>query len=239
MTTKRFDGRTALVTGATRGIGRALAVALAREGAHVIALGRTRGGLTEVDDEIKALGGAVTLVKMDLRKGEEIDALGPTLFNRWDHLDILMANAAVLGPMSPLGHVSDAEWNEVIAVNLTANWRLIRTLDPLLRRAEAGRAVFLTSGAASNSRAFTGTYAASKAGLEALVRSYAAEVVNTPLRVNIANPGGTRTSMRAKVYPGEDPMTLPTPEDIAAQIIELADPSVTAHGQRFTFGKRP
>ena len=142
MSQKRFEGRIALVTGATRGIGRAIALQLASEGAHVIAAGRTQGALEELDDEIKAAGGAATLVKLDLRKAAEVDALGPTLYSRWGHLDILMASAGVLGPLSPLGHVSDADWAEVIDINLTANWRLIRSLDPLLRLAPAGRAEF-------------------------------------------------------------------------------------------------
>lgn len=238
MSEKRFEGRIALVTGATRGIGREIALRLAREGAHVIAVGRTQGALEEVDDAIKAAGGAATLAKLDLRKANEVDALGPTLFARWGRLDILMASAGVLGPMSPLGHVSDTDWSEVIDINLTANWRLIRTLDPILRKSDAGRAVFLTSGAAIRPRAYWGPYAASKAGLDALVRSYADEVANTAMRVNLANPGATRTGMRAKAMPGEDPMTLPAPEEQAAKIIELALAAVTANGETFDYARR-
>lgn len=237
MTLRRFEGRIALVTGATRGIGRAIALQLAREGAHVIAVGRTRGGLEEIDDEIKTAGGIATLVALDLRKGADLDALGPSLYARWGKLDVLIANAGVLGPVSPLGHVGEADWNEVIDVNLTANWRLIRTLDPLLRKSDAGRAVFLTSGAARRPRAYLGPYAASKAGLEALVKSWADEVANSTLRVNIANPGPTRTSMRAKVMPGEDPMTLPTPDEQGAKIVELALPGVTANGEVFDLAR--
>ncbi len=238
MSQKRFEGRIALVTGATRGIGRAIALQLAREGAHVIAAGRTQGALEELDDAIKAAGGVATLVKLDLRKAGEVDALGPTLFARWGRLDILMASAGVLGPLSPLGHVSDADWSEVIDINLTANWRLIRTLDPILRKSDAGRAVFLTSGAAVRPRAYWGPYAASKAGLDALVKSYADEVANTAMRVNLANPGATRTGMRSKAMPGEDPMTLPTPEEQAAKIIELALTSLTANGDTFDYARR-
>jgi NAD(P)-dependent dehydrogenase (short-subunit alcohol dehydrogenase family) len=238
MTPKRFEGRIALVTGATRGIGRAIALQLAREGAHVIAAGRTRGALEELDDAVKAEAGAATLVRLDLRKGAEVDNLGPTIFARWGRLDILVGNAAVLGPMSPLGHVGEADWAEVIDINLTANWRLIRTLDPVLRKSDAGRAVFLTSGVASRPRAYWGPYAASKAGLEALVKSWAEEIANTPVRANLANPGATRTGMRAKAMPGEDPMTLPTPEEQGARIIDLLLPSITANGQTFDFARR-
>ncbi len=237
MTLKRFEGKIALVTGATRGIGRAISLQLAREGAHVIAVGRTRGGLEEVDDEIKAAGGAATLVRLDLRKGPEADKLGPSLYERWKRLDILVGAAGVLGPLSPLGHIADADWNEVIDVNLTANWRLIRTLDPVLRQSEAGRAVFLTSGAAQRPRAYWGPYAASKAGLEALIKSYADEIARTPLRVNVANPGATRTAMRAKAFPGEDPMTLPTPDEQGARIVELLLPTVAANGEIFDFAR--
>ena len=242
MTTRRFTDRIALVTGATRGIGQALALLLAREGAHVIALGRTQGALEEVDDAIKevgkAAGGAATLVKLDLRKGSEVDALGPTLYQRFGRLDILFANAGVLGPISPMGHIDDAAWNEVIDVNLTANFRLIRTLDPLLRRSDAGRAIFVTSGVASRPKAYYGPYAASKAALDVLVKCYADEVANTHVRVNLANPGATRTGMRAKLMPGEDPMTLPTTEVQAAKFLDLALPSLTANGQLFDFAVR-
>lgn len=238
MSEQRFKGRIALVTGATRGIGRAMALQLARGGAHVIALGRTPGALEEVDDEIKAAGGKATLVRLDLRRSADVDALGPTLYQRWGRLDILIGNAGVLGALSPIGHMTDADWNEALDINLTANWRLLRTLDPLLRLSEAGRAVFLTSGVAARPRAYWTAYTVSKAGLEALVKSYADEVANTPVRANIANPGATRTGMRAKAMPGEDPMTLPTAEEQGAQIIELALPSVTANGQVFDFARR-
>jgi NAD(P)-dependent dehydrogenase (short-subunit alcohol dehydrogenase family) len=230
---QRLADRLALVTGATRGIGRAVALAYAAEGAHLILLGRTSGALEEIDDEIRAKGGKATLLTLDLKAQEKIDALGPTIFQRWNKLDILVGNAGVLGPLSPLGHVSADAWNEVIEINLTANWRLIRTLDPLLRRSDAGRAIFVSSGAAAAPRAYWGPYAASKAGLEALVRSYADEVANTSVRVNLVNPGPTRTVMRAKAFPGEDPASLKPPEHVVETFVKLAEPACTDNGKLF------
>ena len=229
----RLAGRLALVTGATRGIGRAVALAYAREGAHLILVGRTAGALEELDDEIRALGAGATLLTLDLKRLEKIDALGPTLYQRWQKLDILVGNAGILGPLSPLGHVTAEAWDDVLKVNLTANWRLIRTLDPLLRMSDAGRAIFVSSGAAVRPRAYWGPYAASKAGLEALVRTYADEVANTPVRVNMVNPGPTRTRMRAQAFPGEDPATLPTPEDLTPTFVRLAEPACTDNGRLF------
>src|SRR5262245_32147331 len=230
---QRLAGRLALVTGATRGIGRAVALAYAREGAHLILVGRTAGALEEVDDEIRALGGSSTLLTLDLKRLDKIDALGPTLYERWQKLDILVGNAGILGPLSPLGHVPAEAWDEVLAVNLTANWRLIRTLDPLLRMSDAGRAIFVSSGAAVRPRAYWGPYAGSKAALEALVRTWADEVANTPVRVNLVNPGPTRTKMRAQAFPGEDPATLKTPEDIVETFVRLAEPACTDNGRLF------
>ena len=176
-----------------------------------------------------ALGGSATLLTLDLKSHDKIDALGPTIYQRWNKLDILVGNAGILGPLSPLGHVTADAWDEVLEINLTANWRLIRTLDPLLRRSEAGRAIFVSSGAATGARAYWGPYAASKAGLEALVKVYADEVANTPVRVNLVNPGPTRTGMRAKAFPGEDPDSLKPPDHVAEVFVELASP---AHRQR-------
>jgi NAD(P)-dependent dehydrogenase (short-subunit alcohol dehydrogenase family) len=228
---RRLAGRLALITGATRGIGRAVALAYAREGAHVILVGRTVGALEEVDDEIREVGGAATLLTLDLKRQDKIDALGPTIYQRWQKLDILVGNAGILGPLSPLGHVPAETWDEVLQVNLTANWRLIRTLDPLLRASDAGRAIFVSSGVAARPRAYWGPYAVSKAALEALVRTYADEVANTPVRVNLVNPGPTRTKLRAQAYPGEDPATLRTPEDIAEAFVRLAEPACTDNGR--------
>jgi NAD(P)-dependent dehydrogenase (short-subunit alcohol dehydrogenase family) len=235
MSQKRLAGRIALITGASRGIGRAAALALAREGAHVVILARTVGALEELDDEIREAGSTATLVELDLTKGDKVDALGPSLYHRWDKLDILIGNAGVLGPVSPLAHVTTDAWMNVLDVNLTANWRLIRTCDPLLRRSDAGRAIFVGSGVSAEPRASRGPYATSKAGLEALVKTYAQEIQNTPVRVNMINPGPIRTSMRAKAFPGEDPMTLPAPEDVAPMFVELSLPELTANGQTFQF----
>jgi NAD(P)-dependent dehydrogenase (short-subunit alcohol dehydrogenase family) len=229
----RLADRLALITGATRGIGRAVALAYAREGAHLILVGRTTGALEEVDDEVREFGRPATLLTLNLNDHDRIDALGPTIFQRWGKLDILVGNAAVLGPLSPLGHVTAEAWKEVIDLNLNSNWRLLRTLDPLLRRSEAGRAIFVTSGAAVNRRAYWGPYSVSKAALEALVQTYAAEVVNTSVRANLINPGPVRTSMRAKAFPGEDPAILPWPEDITERFVELATATSSSNGRIF------
>lgn len=230
---QRLAGRLALITGATRGIGRAVALAYAKEGAHVILTGRTTGALEEVDDEVRSLGGNATLLTLDLKNHDKIDALGPTIYQRWEKLDILVGNAGVLGPLSPLGHVTADAWEEVLSVNLTANWRLIRTLDPLLRRSDAGRAIFVSSGAAVNQRAYWGPYSASKAGLEALVKTYAQEVENTPVRANLINPGPTRTRMRAKAFPGEAPESLKTAEVVTPTFVRLAEVSCRDNGRVF------
>jgi NAD(P)-dependent dehydrogenase (short-subunit alcohol dehydrogenase family) len=230
-----LKNRIALVTGASRGIGRAVALGLAKAGAHVVITARSLNGLESLDDEIQAAGGAATLLQLDLRKGAAIDQLGPTLFQRWQHLDILVANAGILGPLSPLGHVTEDGFLGTIDINLNANWRLIRTLDPLIRKSEAGRAIFVTSGAATGKYAYWGPYAASKAGLEALVKTWAEELANTTVRANLINPGATRTTMRAKAFPGEDPKTLPTPEDLVPLFLDLASPSCVRNGEVVNF----
>ena len=230
-----LKGRVALVTGASRGIGRAMALALAKHGAHVVALARTTGGLEELDDDIKRAGGTASLVPLDLRKAEGIDQLGGIVFERWKKVDILVGNAGVLGQLSPLGHIEPKTWDEVMAVNVTANWRLIRSFDPLLRQSDAGRAVFLTSAAAFKLLAFFGPYSVSKAALEALVKTYAAETVKTAVRVNLLNPGPVRTRMRAQAMPGEDPMSLPVPEAVAEAFLPLVSPELRATGEVFDF----
>ncbi len=216
-------GRIALVTGASRGIGRAVAKRYAREGADLILTARTVGALEELDDEIRAINGKTSLlVPMDLRNYDTIDQLGAGLFERYGKLDVLVANAGVLGQMSPLTHTEPKAWQEVIDVNLTANWRLIRSLDPLLRQSSAGRAIFVSSGVARDVRAYWGAYAVSKAALEMLVGIYAKENLQSAIRANLIDPGRTRTRMRAAAYPGEDPKTLPAPEDITEPFVRLA-----------------
>lgn len=228
-----LSGRTALVTGASRGIGYFLALELAKRGAHVIAVARTVGGLEELDDEIQAMGNTATLVPLDLKDMPALDLLGSSINDRWGKLDILVANAGVLGTISPVGHVEAKVFDNVISTNLTSIWRLIRSVDPLLRRSDAGRAILMSSGVAHTARAFWAPYAASKAALEVMGRSWAEETKQMPLRVNCVNPGATRTAMRAKAMPGEDPETLPHPADVAAKIVQLADPALTITGQLY------
>jgi NAD(P)-dependent dehydrogenase (short-subunit alcohol dehydrogenase family) len=228
-------GRIALVTGASRGIGRAGALALGRAGAHVVAVARTVGALEELDDEIRNAGSAATLVPLDLKDLDGIDRLGAALFERWGKLDALLGNAGVLGAMTPLTHLQPKIWDELLAVNVTANWRLIRSMDPLLRRSEAGRALFISSGAARKHTPFWGGYAVTKAALESLALTYAAECAGTNVKVNLFNPGGTRTAMRAKAFPGEDPTMLPTPDDVAPKIVELLLPSCERNGELVSF----
>ncbi len=230
-----LTNRIALVTGASRGIGAATALALARAGAHVVAVARTVGGLEELDDGIRTAGGTATLVPLDLADTDGIIRLAGALNERYQRLDILLGNAGLVGPSSPLDHVTPKDWDAVMAVNVTANWHLIRAMDPLLRKSDAGRAVFLSSGAAHNMRAYRGPYSVSKAALEALVRTYAAETESTSVRVNLVNPGPTRTRMRAQVMPGEDPSTLPPPEQVAEKIVALCLPGFTATGRLYDF----
>lgn len=238
MTDRPLADKIALVTGATRGIGAATALRLAKAGAHVVAVGRTEGGLEELDDAVKAVGGSATLVPLDLKDGEGIDRLGGALFERYGRLDVLVANAGVLGPLSPLGHVFPKDWDTAVAVNLTANWRCVRSFDPLLRLAPAGRAVVVTSGAAHGGKAYWGAYAITKAGLEMMARTWAAEAVTSALKVNLFNPGPIRTRMRASAFPGEDPMTLPPPEAAAEAILPLCLPDFGETGRLYDFPTR-
>lgn len=226
----RLAGRIALITGASRGIGRAVALAFAREGAHVILVARTQAALEEVDDEIRAGGGQATLVPADLAEADVIDRIGGAVYQRWGRLDVLVGNAGILGMLTPVPEVPPDVWDRVIALNLTANWRLIRSVDPLLRASDAGRAIFVTSGVADG-RAYWGPYAVSKAALETLVRTYAGEIAKTAMRANLIDPGATRTRMRAEAYPGEDPASLKSPEDLSEVFVTLALPSWTRNGE--------
>ncbi len=228
-----FTGRVALVTGASRGIGYQLAKALAIRGAHVIAVARTVGGLEELDDEIQAAGGQATLVPVDLADFDALDRLGAAIFERWKKLDILVGNAGMLGVLSPVGHISPKDFEKTIAINVTANWRLIRSLDPLLRQSDAGRAVFMTSRHADECTPFWGLQSVSKAALEALVRTYAHETEKTPLKVNLFDPGPVRTGLRAKAMPGENPDKLPQPEDVVPDLLKTLDPGLQVTGQRY------
>jgi len=232
---KPLADRIALVTGASRGIGAALALELAQAGAHVVAVARTVGGLEELDDKIKAAGGSATLVPLDVKDTDGIARLALALNERYARLDVLIGNAGLIGPLSPLGHIGPKDWDNVVAVNITANWQLIRTMDQLLKRAPAGRAVFLTSGVAYLGRAYWGPYAASKAALDALVRAYAAECATTPVRANLFAPGPTRTRMYLGAFPGIDPETLPAPEQVAKAIVPLCLPDCIENGKIYNF----
>ncbi len=228
----RLQGRIALVTGASRGIGAAAALAYAREGAHVVAVARTVGGLEALDDKIKETGSeGATLVPLDITDGPGIDRLGAALHERFGKLDILLGNAGLLGTLSPIGHIDPAIFERVMAVNVTANWRLIRSLDPLLRASDAGRAIFLTSGISRRIIPYWSAYAASKAALDMMVGVYAAESAHTSLRVNLYNPGPTRTGMRKDAFPGENPETVPAPEAHTEALIQLALPCCQMNGE--------
>jgi NAD(P)-dependent dehydrogenase (short-subunit alcohol dehydrogenase family) len=233
--TRLLENKIVLVTGASKGIGRAAAVALGAAGAHVVCVARTVGALEEVDDAIRKAGGSATLVPFNLKDVAAIDRLGAALFERWGRLDGLLANAGVLGVLTPITHLEPKVFAQLLDINITANWRLIRSMDLLLRQSEAGRALFVTSGAARKHTPFWGGYAMSKAALESLALTYAAECESTNVRVNLFNPGATRTAMRQKAMPGEDPATLKTPEDVARRLVELLSPSNTANGELFGY----
>lgn len=226
-----LSGRLALVTGASRGIGYQIALQLAKAGAEVIAVARTVGGLEELDDAIKAIGGKCTLVPLDLKDHDGIDRLGGVIAERWGSLDILVANAGILGTITPVNQMKSKSFDELMSVNLTSVWRLMRTTDPLLRQSDAGRAILLSSSVAHTARSFWGPYAASKAAIEVLGRTWAAECENTALRINIVNPGGTRTHMRAQAMPGENLDDLPTAEETASKIIGLTSPELKETGK--------
>lgn len=228
---KPLAGRVTLVTGASRGIGYASAVALAKAGSHIIAIARTQGGLEDLDDEIKSFGGETSLVPLDLKQPDGVDQLGAVIHERWGRLDGLLSCAGLLGELAPVPHIDLKSFDETIAVNLTANFRLIRAMDPLLRVSESGRALFVSSRGAVSRSAFWGLYAASKSALDALVQSYAQETEATPIRANLLYPGPVRTQMRAKAMPGEDPDTLRTPADIAPLLVPYLSPECDQHGE--------
>ena len=234
MTAQRLKDRIALITGASRGLGRAVALAYAKEGAHVLLLARGLTNLGRVDDDIRAAGGQASLIPLDLADGPAIDALGPSLYERFGRLDVLVGNAAILGALSPLPHIPSALWEKVFAVNVTANWRLIRTLDPLLRRSNAARVIFVTSSGSGSGDPYWAPYSVSKAALEALARTYANETEGTAIRVNLVDPGAMATRMRAEAYPGEDQATLPRPEQMTEIFVELAMAENDLTGQLFT-----
>jgi len=230
-----MEGRVALVTGASRGIGKAAALALANAGAHVILVARTVGGLEDADDEIQKAGGSATLVPLDVKDFAALDRLGASIYERWGKLDAFFGNAGVLGAISPLSHLEPKTFQELIDVNVTANWRMIRSFDPLLRLSDAGRALFVTSGAAQKHTPFWGGYAMAKAALESLALTYAAECASTNVRVNLLSPGPLRTAMRARAMPGEDPQSLLPPETVVPLIVDLLSPANEKNGEIVAF----
>lgn len=232
---RSLEGRISVVTGASRGIGYEAALGFAKAGAHVIALARTVGGLEELDDEIKAAGGSATLVPLDITDFEALDRLGASIHERWGKLDILLGNAGTLGVVTPLAQMKPSVFEELFAINVTANYRLLRSLDPLLQRSDAGRALFMSSGAAHNVRSFIGPYAASKAALEKLVQAYASENRLSSVCANLVDPGTLRTKMRAQYAPGEDPKSVTPPEAIVPILVDLAGPQTTENGGIFSF----
>ena len=229
-----FTGKIALVTGASRGLGAAIALQLAKHGAHVLLLARSKKRLEKLDDEIRAGGGQATLILADLRKSSDLDALGPAIAERFGRLDILVGNAAILGPLMPVAHYPPDLWDDIFQTNTHANYRLLRSLDPLLRLSDSGRALFLTSSVATVPRAFWGAYAASKAALISLVGTYAAETAQTNIRANCIDPGRMRTEMRASAFPGEDPDILPAPEDVAEKLMQLLSPGHNGTGEHWS-----
>jgi NAD(P)-dependent dehydrogenase (short-subunit alcohol dehydrogenase family) len=236
---RQLAGKIALITGASRGIGAAVAERFAHEGAHVVLAARTVGGLEEVDDKVCAAGGSATLVPVDLRDFVKVDELAARILDRWGRLDILVGSAAEFGVFSPLGHIDPTTWAEVIDLNLTANWRLIRAMDPLLRAAPAGRTIFVTSAVAHGVHPYWGPYAVSKAGLEMLVKIYAGEITKTRVRANLIDPGIVGTRLRARAFPGENPAHLPPPESVAEVFLALALPECTRNGEILSVEDRP
>lgn len=231
MSGTRLAGRIAVVTGASRGLGAAVAKRFAAEGAHVILVARTVGGLEEVDDAVRAAGGSATIAAFDLLDFPAIDRLGAALFERYKKLDILVGAAAQLGTITPVGHIGPQEWERVMGVNATANWRLIRSLDPLLRASDAGRAIFVTDRVARDASAYWGTYAASKAALETVALIYAHEMARSTVRVNLVDPGPLRTKLRAEAFPGEDPAERPHPDTATDAFVAVAEANCTRHGE--------
>lgn len=218
-----LQDRIALVTGASRGIGRAAALALANAGAHVVAVARTPGALEALDDEIRAATGQpATLVPMDIGEVDGLDQLGRAIHDRFGRLDILVHSAALLGSLTPVSHIEPKHWDRVVAVNLTATWRLIRSMEGLLRASEHPRAIFLTTGRVQRPKAFWGLYGATKAAMEHIVRTWADELEQTKIRAVLLDPNAMRTRMRAEAMPGEDPTHLPDPSEIGPLIVDLA-----------------
>ena len=234
MTFRPLTGSVALVTGASRGLGAATAIALAGLGAHLVMTARTQGGLEDTDDIIRAAGGTATLLPLDLRDGDKLDALGPSIYHRFGRLDVLVHCAGALGQLTPAGHILPDDWAEVVAVNLSATWRLIRGCDPILRQAPSGRAVFVTDAVARLPTAYWGALGATKAGMENLVRTWAAETATTNLRVNLFDPGAVRSKMRGAAFPGENPASLPGPETVAGTLAGLCVPDEMRHGALVT-----
>ena len=234
---ENIKNRIALITGATRGIGKEIAILLAKNKIHVIILGRTLSALDDLSDKINEFGGSSTCIQFDLNDLSEISKISQEVKQRWGKLDLLISNAAYLHNLTPLSHLSEKDWQISLNTNLSSNWLLIKYFENLLLESKFGKAIFLTSGASQGHRPFWGAYAITKAGLDSMVRAWSSEMKETNLSINLYDPGATKTQMRARAYPGEDPKFLKDPDVIAKDILKICNKNFVKNGERLEFNK--